>query len=93
MVYSLFACAFTPTVIVSKYVAQLYTFLPGFELFLWNTLEKNKLIFANEDKWVDEFIDLSQVKEVMLACTVNLWETGKLCVGLRKKAEVVNLSR
>ncbi|XP_077395464.1 lysophosphatidylserine lipase ABHD12-like [Festucalex cinctus] len=30
-------------------LAKMYTFLPGFELFLWNTLEMNKLLFANED--------------------------------------------
>ncbi|XP_051942610.1 lysophosphatidylserine lipase ABHD12-like [Hippocampus zosterae] len=36
-------------VVVDFPLAKLYTFLPGFELFLWNTLEKNKMIFANED--------------------------------------------
>ncbi|XP_061551798.1 lysophosphatidylserine lipase ABHD12-like isoform X1 [Phycodurus eques] len=37
-------------VVVNFPVAKLYTFLPGFELFLWNTLETNKLLFSNEDK-------------------------------------------
>ncbi|XP_061551799.1 lysophosphatidylserine lipase ABHD12-like isoform X2 [Phycodurus eques] len=36
-------------VVVNFPVAKLYTFLPGFELFLWNTLETNKLLFSNED--------------------------------------------
>ncbi|XP_061699465.1 lysophosphatidylserine lipase ABHD12-like isoform X2 [Syngnathoides biaculeatus] len=36
-------------VVVNFPLAKLYTFLPGFELFLWNTLETNKLRFSNED--------------------------------------------
>ncbi|XP_037097258.1 lysophosphatidylserine lipase ABHD12-like [Syngnathus acus] len=30
-------------------LAKLYTFLPGFKLFLWNTLDQNQLLFPNEE--------------------------------------------
>ncbi|XP_054651889.1 lysophosphatidylserine lipase ABHD12-like isoform X2 [Dunckerocampus dactyliophorus] len=30
-------------------LTKLYTFLPGFEDFLWDTLEANNLVFANDD--------------------------------------------
>ncbi|XP_057714736.1 lysophosphatidylserine lipase ABHD12-like [Corythoichthys intestinalis] len=36
-------------VLINFPLAKLYTFWPGFELFLWDTLEKNKLLFANEN--------------------------------------------
>lgn len=48
-------CLHATTQDIIKYLClpvplQMYMFLPGFERFLWDTLEMNNIVFASDEK-------------------------------------------